>query len=265
MGVLGGEASLAQNPSLAPLSSLANSPYNRLVAYPSGDPDEVKSRIRQLHQLEITALDFQGHLKTDRLSVLGKGVVGIVVVGVRGNRRIAVKIRRVDARRASLIHEAELLKTANSLNVGPECLGGTADVLAMELVEGSSLPIWLESLKGRGRRARVRSVVKPLLEQCVRMDAYGLDHGELSRAHKNVIVSNDDVPRILDFESASLMRRPSNFTSLAQYLFIGGSIAKKMGKTLGSVDRNELLKCLQSYKAGEWKDAFEATTKVLGL
>jgi putative serine/threonine protein kinase len=256
---------LAQNPSLAPLSSLANPPYNRLVAYPSGDPDEVESRIRQLHQLEITALDFQGRLKTDRLSVLGKGVVGIVVIGVKGDQRIAVKIRRVDARRASLIHEAELLKSANSLDVGPKCVGGTADVLAMEFVEGLSLPLWLGSLKGRGRRARVRSVVKPLLEQCVRMDTYGLDHGELSRAHKNVIVSNDAGATILDFESASLMRRPSNFTSLTQYLFLGGTIAKKMLRVLGPVDRHELLRCLRDYKAGGWKDAFEETTKVLGL
>ena len=256
---------MAENPSLAPLSSLANPPFNRLVAYPSGDPDEVESRIRQLHQLEITALDFQGPLKIDRLSVLGKGVVGIVVIGVKGNRRIAVKIRRVDARRASLIHEAELLMSANSLKVGPECLGGTADVLAMEFIEGLSLPLWLESLTGRGRKARVGSVVKPLLEECFRMDTYGLDHGELSRAHKNVIVSNDDGARILDFESASLVRRPSNFTSLTQYLFLGGSIAKKMAKVLGPVDRDELLKCLRDYKAGGWKAAFEEATKILGL
>ena len=256
---------MAQNPSLAPLSSLAKPPYNRLVAYPTGNGGEVESRIRQLRQLEVTELEFQGQLKTDRLSVLGKGVVGIVFIGVRKNRRIAVKIRRVDARRSNLVHEADLLKIANSLGVGPECLGGTADVLAMELVEGSSLPVWLQSLKGRGRRARVRSVVKPLLEQCVRMDAYGLDHGELSRAHKNVIVSSDDRPRILDFESASLMRRPSNFTSLTQYLFLGGSTAKKMVKVLGPVDREELLRCLRDYKAGGWRNAFEIATKVLGL
>jgi predicted Ser/Thr protein kinase len=135
----------------------------------------------------------------------------------------------------------------------------------MELVEGLSLPLWLESLKGRGRRARVRGVVRALLEQCLRMDAYGLDHGELSRAPKNVIVSSDDSPRILDFESASLMRRPSNFTSLAQYMFLGGSIAKRIGRILGPPDRDELLKCLRDYKAGGWKDAFEAMIKVMGI
>jgi putative serine/threonine protein kinase len=256
---------LAQNPSIAPLSSLAKPPFNRLIAYPSGDPYKVDSRIRQLSQLEITDLDFHGRLKTDRLSILGKGVVGIVVTGVRDNRRIAVKIRRVDARRADLIHEAELLKTANSLGIGPKCLGGTPDILAMELVEGLSLPLWLESLKGRGRRARVRTVVRQLLEQCLRMDAFGLDHGELSRAHKNVIVSDDDSPRILDFESASLTRRPRNFTSLAQYLFLGGSVAKKMSRILAPFDRSELLRCLRDYKGGGWRDAFDAAAKIVGL
>jgi putative serine/threonine protein kinase len=97
------------------------------------------------------------------------------------------------------------------------------------------------------------------------MDAYGLDHGELSRAHKNVIVSNTDGATILDFESASLVRRPSNFTSLTQYLFLGGGIAKKMVRVLGPVDKGGLLKCLRDYKSGGWKDAFEASTKVLGL
>lgn len=256
---------MAQISSLAPLSILSSSPYSRIVAYPSGDATNVASRVRQLEQLRITALDFQGRLKTDRLSLLGKGVVGIVVVGLMDGQRIAVKIRRVDARRASLMPEAEHLKLANSFGVGPECIGVTSDVLAMELVQGLSLPSWLESLKGRGRRARVRKVVRNLLEQCVKMDAYGLDHGELSRAPKNVIISHEDNPRILDFESASLMRRPRNLTSLTQYLFLGGSIAKKMTRILGPVDRNELLRCLRDYKSGGWKEAFEATSKVIGF
>jgi len=256
---------MAQISSLADLSSLSKPPYNHLVAYPTGDLSEVKSRVLQLERLNITRLDFRGGLKIDRLSVLGKGVVGIVVIGIQNDRRLAVKIRRIDARRSSLTHEANLLETANSLGVGPEYLGSTDDVLAMEFIEGKSLPVWLEGLHGRGRRARIRKVVRSLLEQCVKMDAHGLDHGELSRAHRNVIVSDDDRPRILDFESASLMRRPRNFTSLTQYLFLGGSIAKKVLRFLGPLDKTELLGCLRDYKAGGWKDAFEEAARVVGF
>jgi hypothetical protein len=38
-----------------------------------------------------------------------------------------------------------------------------------------------------------------------------------------------------------------------------------MVRILGPVDRDELLKCLRGYKAGGWKDAFEATRKIVGL
>src|SRR6266581_3929006 len=52
-----------------------------------------------------------------------------------------------------------LLLEKKKLSVGHDCLGSTADVYEMELVEGLYLPMWLEHLRGRGRRARIRSVV----------------------------------------------------------------------------------------------------------
>jgi hypothetical protein len=48
-------------------------------------------------------------------------------------------------------------------------------------------------------------------------------------------------------------------------MFLGGSIAKRIGRILGPPDRDELLRCLRDYKAGGGKDAFEATIKVVGI
>jgi len=133
----------------------------------------------------------------------------------------------------------------------------------MQFLEGQRLPVWISSLKGRGRKARVKATVKALLEQCVRLDAYGLDHGELSRAHKNVLVSTGDHPWILDYESASLTRRVNNFTSLAQYILLSGRFSRKVTRILGPVDRDELVKYLRLYKSGKTNDAFEFTLKLL--
>src|SRR3990170_3084464 len=116
----------------------------------------------------------------------------------------------------------------------------------------------------RGRKKRVKTTVKTMLEQCRKLDSLGLDHGELSRAHKNVLVTGDDRPWILDFESASISRRPSNFTSLTQYLFLGGGMARKVCRVLGPVEREELLKCLRRYKAGD-VSAFQSAMGLLGL
>jgi len=164
-----------------------------------------------------------------------------------------------------MIHEAEMMRAANKADIGPECLGSSEDVLVMQFLEGQRLPLWISSLKGRGRKARVKATVKAMLEQCVRLDAYGLDHGELSRAHKNVLVSREDHPWILDYESASLMRRVNNFTSLAQYILLSGRFSRKVLRILGPVDREELVKHLRLYKSGRTNDALESTLKMMQL
>jgi putative serine/threonine protein kinase len=250
---------------LVPIEDLAKSPYREILAYPRPSDESVESRIRQLKRLGIEGLEFEGPLRIGKLSVLGKGVVGLVVAGTADGGRVAVKIRRVDSRRNSMIHEAEMMRAANKAGIGPECLGSSEDVLEMQFLEGQRLPLWLSGLKGRGRKARVKATVKALLEQCARLDAYGLDHGELSRAHKNVLVSTGDNPWILDYESASLMRRANNFTSLAQYILLSGRFSRKVIRILGHVNRDELVSNLRLYKSGRTNDAFESTLKMLQL
>jgi len=250
-------------PVIIPVENLSRDPYRSLVAYPDPTDDSVQSRIRQLTDLGITELEFQGTLKIGKLSILGKGVVGLVFTGQSGRDRVAVKIRRVDSRRKSMAHEAEMMKAANDAGIGPRCLGSSQDILKMQFVDGQRLPSWLSSLEGRGRRARARTTFKELFQQCARLDAYGFDHGELSRAHKNVLVSEDDRPWILDFESASLMRHVNNFTSIAQYVFLSGRFARRVLRVLGPIERTELVGYLRLYKTGKTNDAFEAVLKML--
>ena len=158
-----------------------------------------------------------------------------------------------------------MLKVANSVNVGPAFYGNTSDVISMQLIEGHSLPEWLPTLTGRGRRLRFRSVAGNLFDQCLRLDNAGLDHGELSRAHKNVCVTEKERPVILDFESASRKRSPSNLTCIAQYLFLGGGFAKRVRRITGPVDSAELKRVLRSHKHDKSPDAFHRLQDLLKL
>lgn len=254
---------MAEANQVVPLENLAQDPYRTLVAYPDPVGDAVESRVRQLGELGITGLEFQGRLRIGKLSVLGKGVVGLVISGVAERTRVAVKIRRVDSRRNSMTHEADMMKAANKAGIGPRFLGVSQDILEMEYVEGKPLSLWISTLRGRGTRTRIRSTFKRLFDQCVRLDAYGIDHGELSRAHKNVLVGLDDQPWILDYESASLMRRVNNFTSIAQYLFLSNRFAKRASRILGPVDTQELVKYLRLYKSGKTNEAYESVLDLL--
>jgi putative serine/threonine protein kinase len=196
---------------------------------------------------------------------LGKGYVGIVVVAYTEKGKAALKIRRVDADRSGMQREAEMLKRANQVGVGPKLLGVTENFLLMNFIEGTSLPKWIEALKGRGTKARIRRVLREVLEQCWRLDMAGLDHGELSRAPKHVIVADDDMPYIVDFEAASTSRKVSNVTSICQYLFIGSQLAKILTKKLGKVNIKTLIHALKAYKQRQTRENLERVIAACGL
>jgi putative serine/threonine protein kinase len=250
-------------PEIVLIEDLCKEPYRTLVAYPDPTGEAVEARIAQLRDLGVTELEFHGPLRMGNLSILGKGVVGLVFSGLADGARVAVKIRRVDSRRPSMTRESKMIEAANTTGIGPKLLGSSKDVLSMQFVEGQTLPPWILGLKGRGTRAGVRSTFRALFEQCVRLDAYGLDHGELSRAHKNVLVSPEGRPWILDFESASLMRRVNNFTSIVQYLFLSGRFSRRVIRVLGPIQRDELVHNLRLYKAGRTNDAYDNVLKLL--
>ena len=234
-------------------------PYADVLCYPRGDLEEAESRLRELEKIGVRALEFSGGKTVSTVRVLGKGCVGIVVIAYTEDGKAALKIRRTDADRKEMKHEAEMLQKANSLNVGPRLRGYTSNFLLMEFVEGELLPSWLDSLKGERKRVKTRisNVLRDLLEQCWRMDRAGLDHGELSRAPKHIIVNARDVPCILDFETASINRRPSNLTSLCQYIFISSSVAIKIAEKIGKINREKLVSVLRAYKQNFSEENFE--------
>jgi putative serine/threonine protein kinase len=231
-----------------PLERLHENRYRQVLCYPKYDSREMRKRLKELKKLGVKAVEFTGDKAAFNVPVLGKGHVGIVVVVYTSFAKGALKIRRVDADRAGMEHEAEMLRRANAIHVGPRLLDVTDNFLLMEFVEGALLPKWVETLMGRGARSRIRRVLRAVLEQCFRLDEAGLDHGELSKAPKHIIIDADDRPHLVDFETASVNRRVSNVTSICQYLFIGSQTAKAIKRKVGGVNEKELINALRNYK-----------------
>jgi len=161
-----------------PLKQLLDEKYGRIMCYPRHDLRELRRRIKELKKLGVTAVDFVGDKTVFNVPVLGKGYVGVVVTALTDQGKVALKIRRVDADRTGMQHEAEMLRRANSIGVGPRLLNATENFLLMEFIKGTLLPQWVEMLKGRGTRSRIRRVLRAVLEQCWKLDENGLDHGE---------------------------------------------------------------------------------------
>jgi putative serine/threonine protein kinase len=122
------------------------------------------------------------------------------------------------------------------------------------------LAVWLGAHK---EKASVRGVLNEVLEQCWRLDNIGLDHGELSKAPKHLIVDEQRKPWIVDFETASVDRKPANVTSVCQFLFTsGGKVARLVAETLGARNREEVIGALRRYKSDRTRENFDT---VLGV
>ena len=216
-----------------------------ILCYPKPTESEVSSRIEELRTLGVEALSFRGRMTLFGIPILGKGHVGVVVVALHKGSEVALKIRRVDADRETMQREAQLLKRANNVSVGPRFLGCTENFLLMELVEGKNTQEWLGE---ENEAEEVRRVLRDLIEQCKRLDEEGIDHGELSKAHRHVVVTPAHQTYIIDFETASTTRRALNVTSIAHYIFFNKENSQTIQKTLGEIDLQQLRTKLRTYK-----------------
>jgi putative serine/threonine protein kinase len=249
-------------PIIVTTEELNMQPYASILCFPNPNDKELQSRLQELRSLGVSALEFSGEasLFGIKVPVLGKGFVGIVVIAYVRGVKVAVKILRHDAGRADLLHEAAMLQQANSVDVGPKLIGASKDFLVMQLIEGELLPNWLEKTSDK---SMVKKVLGQILEQGWRLDKAGLDHGELSKAPKHLLVDKAENIFMVDFETASTERHVSNVTAVCQYLFAGNSSASRyLAETLGQKDMAQLVAALKAYKKNRSRENFESLCNV---
>jgi putative serine/threonine protein kinase len=225
-----------------------------LISYPHFSECEYKDRIIEMESLGITSIILGGKTIVNATHIAGKGCVGIVVKAKAGSKVTALKIRRTDADRKAMDNEARFHKMANSAGVGPSLEGHTKNLIAMEFVTGQSIIDWV--VGNKATKSKMCTIAAAILEQCFSLDVAGLDHGELSRLARHVIVS--DRPYIIDFESASTTRRTCNVTAAAQSILLYGMISNRVKKILRNTDRERVIHVLRTYKHLHTRANFDA-------
>ena len=249
--------------SSVPVSKLGQEPYSHILGYPKATRKELARRVLELEKLGIRSVTFSGPTIVNNVPVLGKGHVGIVVLSRLGREKVALKIRRMDSSRDDMKGEAKLLKLANVVNVGPKIFVSSKNFMVMEYVEGKKIIDWVGELKGKGSAAKLRTVIRKILEDCHSLDRACLDHGELSYIYKHVIVGK--TPCIIDFESSSVNRRTSNVTSAAQGILIGSGLSNMVKKIIKTPSKRQMVESLKKYKHDQSREKFDHDMKVLGL
>lgn len=236
-------------------SQLSKKEHGSVICYPGTNLDSFESRLNQLEKIGVSKLIFEGESKVGRFGIIGRGCVSTVVKARLKSRKelVALKIRRVDANRPDMKRDYDLQTLANSFGVGPRAFVFSNDLFAMEYIDAVKLGRWFQKLRTRTSKRYTRALIRNALEQCYRLDANGLDHGELSNPTKHLLIRNQANPQIviIDYESASTERRVSNLTAVASFFFLGGWQSEKIKKILGfdKLPRKRFIEILKRYKS----------------
>ena len=249
--------------SFLPISKIVEKPYSTILGYPRFTKRQLTSRINELKKLQIKSISFQGNTKIGKVSVLGKGYTSIVVLAKMRNKLVSIKIRRTDSPRTRMKEEVNLLKIANKVGVGPKFIGNSKNFLVMEYLDGDDIGQWVKQLK-KSDTKKIRLVMKKILEDCYCLDRIYLDHGELSSIKEHVIIGKTKIT-LIDFESASTVRRVSNVTSSTQAICIGSGISKSLRKIYSLPTKKKIIKILRDYKHDQTRTNFDKLLQVLVL
>ena len=244
------------------ISIFEEEPYSKILCFPKVKESEVKKRLNELKKIGVTHVSFTGPLQIEKCHILGKGYVGMVVLAKKNNEIVALKIRRIDSPRKNMSNEAKLLQIVNKLGIGPKFIKNSKNFLVMEYIDGEKIIDWAKKTETKSQE--VRSVLNNVLRECYLLDDTGLDHGELSTIDKHVIVGKNK-NTIIDFESSSTNRKPSNVTGATQGILIGTGLAKIIQKKIKLPPKETIINLIRQYKKNPNLENFEKITIGLKL
>jgi putative serine/threonine protein kinase len=239
------------------LSNLA-----KIVSYPHLSTSEFIKRIGEMQDLGITDVVLGGNTQIGKISILGKGSVSIVLKIRIKNKTYALKIRRTDANRKTMLREASVHQTVNTIGIGPKLFKFSENLIIMEFIDGLSIIDWIRQQHLEKRK--VLNIVTNILNQCFILDMANINHGELNNLNYHIIISHSERVSIIDFESTSLNRRRSNnVTSASQSLFISGIISHYINNILNLMSKDSIIEKLRTYKRDQNITNFESLIQTI--
>lgn len=243
------EASMAN---IIRVKVIENEDICRMLCYPNGNIECCKRRMKILEEYGVYGLVNYGLKSVGNLKVVDIGYSSIIVLSItEGHGLVVLKILRADSRRTSLKHECNITSKASRIGVAPRIYECSDEILVLEYIDGVTISKLLE-LEADIDVKLVRKWLRAAIYKAYLLDINGIDHGELSRPYKHILISPRGV-FIIDYESASTMRKPSNVTSMVSGLFLrNNKLVAHVRSILGlnELDLKEIIKALREYKHG---------------
>ena len=221
----------------------------KALCYPRPKPNCCLERLSLLEAMGAEAICSAGGRYRELLGfgVLGVGRSSVVLLASFRRRLLAVKSRRVDGKRESLVSEGRLLTILGRSGVAPRPEYYSRDLIVMDYVEGPTLEDIIVRGEGLPRRL-IAKAVREALRASIMLDSLGILHLELSRPWRNIVFTESLRALIIDLESSS--RGCGNLAKLV------GGLARVLGEVRSLLGEEGFRILLSRYKRSGCDESF---------
>lgn len=189
------------------------------------------------------------------VSLFEKGHRGIVYLGMKGGKKIAVKAKRKESRALGRIeNESAWLKKLNPFRIAPKLIFSGKGFFCYEFAEGILIKDFIQT----ARKGKLIYVLREVFRQCRVLDSLKVDKEEMHHPVKHVVIGNSVV--MIDFERCHYSRKPKNVTQFCQFI---RSMSKLLGKKGVIIDKKWLASAAKIYKEKQTEKNFKRILSAL--
>ncbi len=194
-----------------------------------------------------------------------KGKRGTIYKSRFNSKYFIIKTRQPESSSPGTIqNEHVFTEKLNKIGIGPKAkyFDKDKDFLIREFVDGQKIEDWVIENKDKPNfKERLLKILKNILLQCKTMDDIKINKQELTNPHKDILITKQDVPVIIDFERCRFTLKPKNTTQFLQY--ISRPFMLNILKDLSiDIKQREIIALGEAYKNNPSKEAF---SKILSL
>jgi len=161
------------------------------------------------------------------LKKISQGWRGVIYCALWRGRRVAVKVARSEEKIKALRKEMSILLRLKGEEGFPEIIFRGEDFFVYPFIEGT--PFGKLQLTPEKRK----EVLRKVLILARKLDRMGIDHGELTRIEKNVLVTEKGDVYLLDFERGTEKGKGRNVNQFIQVLRREGILSPEEAVHLG--------------------------------
>lgn len=188
---------------------------------------------------------------------LTKGKRGYIYVAEYKDKKHIIKEKHPDSTaKGTIENEAHYNKILNKLGIGPEFYYKSSDnkYLIREYVYGVDIYEWInQNIHNNTLKNRLKKIIIEIFKQTRILDKNKINKLELTRPHKDILITDVDKPVIIDFERCKKSEKVKNVTQICQFI-AKGRFFHELKQNNMYIDSDKLIELATNYKKEGYKE-----------